>query len=162
MTDAQNREIVALYEQWSKTMVHLTVRRLRNLELAKDLVQEVFLLACCKADEMFEKGDNPKAWLFRVLELMTIQERKRCRYGREVAMEHVAEMPAPDSGDLLGLSALFPESLSEEERSILLWRLEDRLTYEEIARRSNATPEACRKRYSRAVKHCRILLEKNL
>ena len=45
MTDAQNRELVALYERWPRTMVHLTLRRLHNLELAKDLVQEVFLIA---------------------------------------------------------------------------------------------------------------------
>lgn len=77
MTDAQNHEIVALYEQWAKIMVHLTVRRLHKMELAKDLVHEVFLLACCKADEMFDLGDNPKAWLFRALENISIRDRKK-------------------------------------------------------------------------------------
>lgn len=161
MTDGQNRELVALYERWAATMVHLTVRRLRDPERAKDLVQEVFLIACCKADDMFARGDNPKAWLFRTLEYLTIQERKRASFTKEVSMETMEEFSAPDEGSLLGLQGLFPRELSQAEQEILQWRISERLSYEEIARRCNTTPEACRQRFSRAVRHCRLLLEKN-
>ena len=159
MTDAQNREIVELYEQWSRMMVRLTFRRLHNLELAKDLVQEVFLIACCKADEMFAKGDHPKAWLFRVLENITMQERRRVYHKKEIPMENAADLPAQSTGPHLGLQELFPRTLREDEREILSWRLEQHLTYEEIAARCDATPEACRQRFSRAIRHCKQMLE---
>ena len=159
MTDAQNRAIVALYRQYAATMVHLTYRRLYNLELAKDLVQEAFLIACCKADDMFAKGDNPKAWLFRTLEYITMQERRKGYYVREVAVEDISDLLV-NTDDLLGIQTVLPNSLNAQEKEILILRLNERLTYEEIAARCNTTPENCRKRYSRAVKHCKALLEK--
>lgn len=162
MTDAQNREIVALYERWARTMVHLTVRRLHNMELAKDLVHEVFLIACCKADDMFAKGDNPKAWLFRTLEYVTMQEQRKSYHGREITIESMAEFSDADESNFLGLRVLLPKELNEEEKQILQWRIGDRLTYEEISQRCNTSPEACRKRFSRAVQHCRLLMEKSI
>lgn len=164
MTDAQNQEIVALYERWAKMMVHLTVRRLHNMELAKDLVQEVFLLACCKADEMFARGDNPKAWLFRTLENVTMQERKKSYFLREFAVDDVSgylPMAEEEMGDSIGLAELLPRELSEDDRKILVWRLEKRLTYEELSKEYGVSPDACRQRYSRAVQRCKELLKNN-
>lgn len=162
MTDAQNQAIVALYERWAKTMVHLTFRRLHNMELAKDLVQEVFVIACCKAEDMFSRGDNPKAWLFRALENVTMQQLRKGHLGREIPLDSMAEFSVATEHSMLGAHFLFPKELSKEEKEILLWRIDEGLTYEEISRRCNATPEACRKRFSRAVHHCRLLLEKNI
>lgn len=161
MTDAQNKQIIVLYEQWAKTMVYLTARRLQSIELAKDIVQEVFLIACCKADEMFARGDNPKAWIFRTLDNITMKEQKKSYFYREIALEDAEEPSSEYTSDYMSITELFPFGLSTDERTILLWRLVYRLTYEEIASRCNTTPEACRKRYSRAVKRCRALLEKN-
>ncbi len=161
MTDAQNQAIAALYERWAKTMVYLTVRRLHDVELAKDLVQEVFVIAYCKAEDMFSRGDNPKAWLFRTLENVTMQHIRKSSFGREIPVENMMEFPTVEESSMVGLHAVFPKELSKEERAILLWRIEEGLTYEEISKRCNATPEACRKRFSRAIQHCRVLLEKN-
>lgn len=164
MTDAQNQEIVALYERWAKMMVHLTVRRLHNMELAKDLVQEVFLLACCKADEMFNRGDNPKAWLFRTLENITMQERKKSYFLKEFSVDDISgyqPMTEKEINDSIGLAELLPRELREDDRNILVWRLEKRLTYEDISKRCGLSPDACRQRYSRAVRRCKELLKTN-
>lgn len=164
MTNAQNQKIIALYEQWAKSMVYLTARRLHNMELAKDIVQEVFLLACCKADEMFSRGDNPKAWLFRTLENITMREQRKSYFLMEFLVDNIPEyLPINENGtnDMVGLAELLPGDLRDEDRTILIWRLEKQLTYEDISRRCGLSPDACRQRYSRAVQRCKKLLQNN-
>lgn len=160
MTDEQNRMLVALYERYAASMVQLTYRRLRDAELARDLVHDVFLLACCKPDELFLRGSKPRVWLFRALEYLTIQERKRARHTRESLSDELEQQPSSETLHL-DLEEIFPTALREEDRQILCLRITERLSYEEIAQRCGATPEACRQRYSRALRRCeRLLAEK--
>ena len=160
MTESQNRMLVALYERYAAHMVQLTYRRLRNEELAKDIVQNVFLLACCKAEDLFRGGDKPRAWLYRALENLTRQERRKAYFQREQSLDETErELRAQDDG-LHHLLESLPTGLKEEEREILILRIQACLTYEEIAEKYGIEQDACRKRYSRAVEHCRNLLKK--
>lgn len=52
MDSRQREHIHQLMLQHSETMVRLTYRRIGDWHLAEDLVQETFLTACCKADQI--------------------------------------------------------------------------------------------------------------
>ena len=161
MTDEQNRKIVELYKQWAKTMVHYTYRKTNRLELSKDLVQEVFFIACYKADDVFSRGDHPEAWLFRALEKVILQECRKKYYHSELELTNASYFHTNQSSDdLLGIQNVLPSQLSEKEKEILIWRLEEHCTYEEIALRRHTSTQACRKQYSRAIAHCKELLKK--
>ena len=57
------------------------------------------------------------------------------------------------------LEELLPVRLSAQDRRALLWRMEDQLSYTEMARRLGISETGCRSRVARAVARCRLLLK---
>ena len=154
MTQNQCGFLDTLAERHQAAMVQLTYRRTGDQQLARDLVQETFLLACCKIEIVYQH-QNPAAWLYNALNKLTMREMSR-RY-------HTAEVPLTEelAGEDLPLSMehYLPQGLSQRERELLLWRVEENLPFREIAERRGLTEAACRKQFSRLIRKCRQLLE---
>ena len=157
MTPQQTQLIYRLVEQHSSFMAQLAYRKLGDPQQAEDLVQEVFLLACRKID-IVEGHANQAAWLYNALNKLILREQQRAYHSREFPLDTIAELGHTDGEPL---EHLLPSALSGKERELLCLRLELGLSHQEIARQIGMTEEACRQRFSRLYKKCRMLLSQS-
>ena len=58
-----------------------------------------------------------------------MQERNKAYYKKEISMENIVDLPTQNTTPQLGLQELFPNTLSQDEKEIISWRLEHHLTY---------------------------------
>ena len=135
MTTSEARLLERLYNRYVVKLASEAYRRLGNLELARDMAQEVFLAACGNAEALCAAPNQAPTWLFRTLQTLLEDERRRRRL--------LPSMPL--------------EELRPADREILLLRLEDRLLFRTISRLLAVNQEACRQRFSRAANRCRKL-----
>lgn len=150
--------IKLLMEKYSQHMIQLTYRRTCDHQLAEDLVQETFLTACCKPDQVCNHI-NPAAWLYDTLNKLTMRELDRAYRAAEVC-----EL----DNELVGLTDVhlpmeyhLPVGLTARERELILMRVEDGLSFEAIAEYFGVSEAACRQRMSRAMRKYRVLLEQD-
>ena len=155
--------IVSLHKKHALHMEQYAYRLTGDYHIAQDLVQEAFMTATLKAEQLYNH-QNPAGWLYKTLHYMALREMDRAHYHMESSME---EISAADSRDCFSKAEfVLPVELDEDEKEFLLLRFEKNYSFEEIAEYKGITQAACRQRVSRAVKRCRKLLgvkkEKNL
>lgn len=143
-----------LCKSYDSALYQYAARRLRDDEIAKDLVQETFLLLVIRVSEIYTH-ENPAGWLFRVLGNLIQRELKK-PYHQELpfASEEAALLSYTDEHFFQAL----PSGLTDAERELLTLRLEKNWDYETIADYLGITPDACRQRMSRTIRKCRELL----
>ena len=122
--------------------------------LAEDLVQETFLTACWKANQICSHS-NPTAWLYKTLNNLIMRELHRS-YHKDVALDEWNE--ARESMNL-PMHLYLPTGLSEQDKELILLRIDKKLSFDEIAEYYGITNDACRQRLSRAIRKCRSLLD---
>ena len=149
-----NNLIEELYRQEYNRLLRTACRLTGDRTLAENMVQETFLLAVLHQKEL-ASHPKPGAWLFQALRKLIWNE-QRSASRQDLPLDEVAEVPA---GSLPPLEELLPSGLGPEERALLIWRFEERLSCGEIAERLCISEAACRKRISRALARCRRLLE---
>lgn len=150
--------IKLLMEKHSQHMIQLTYRRTCDWQLAEDLVQETFLTACCKPDQVCNHI-NPAAWLYDTLNKLTMRELDRAYRAAEVY-----EL----EDELVGLTDVhlpmeyhLPVGLTAKDRELILMRVDGGFSFEAIAEHYGVSEAACRQRMSRAMRKCRMLLEQD-
>lgn len=132
----------------------MTGPRIGDWHLAEDLVQETFLTACWKANQICSHT-NPTAWLYKTLNNLIMRELHRS-YHKEVALDEWNE--ARESMDI-PMHLYLPTGLSEQDKELILLRIDKKLSFDEIAEYYGITNDACRQRLSRAIRKCRLLLD---
>ncbi len=78
-----------IYELFGKPVYQFFLRNTRNVEMAADKTQEVFL-RIFKSREVFS-GGSLKSWIFRIARNLLIDERRRAGH-REVLSENLPEV----------------------------------------------------------------------
>ena len=144
---------------------------LRGKVSPSDLVQETFLKAQGNMGRFHgHTEDELLAWLRRILLNHLANERRR--FGYEVALDSGGQVDARAAGgaapspsgqaiareELSGLERAL-EKLPEHYRQVVQWRNWERLSFEEIGRRSGRSAEAARKLWARAVEQLAQELE---
>lgn len=154
MEETRLWDLSALYQAQYGTLFALAYRLVRQRERAEDLVQDVFCLAVLHRDRL-AAHPNPPGWLVCTLKHLASNEVRLAVNRLTVPLEEeliAAEAIHPP------LETLLPAGLSVRDRQVLLWRMEEELPYEEMARRLGLTETGCRSRVARAVARCRLLL----
>lgn len=146
----------SLYEKQYDTMFKLAYRMTGSTERAQDLVQNTFLLALFRKEELMAHP-NPGGWLMAALKNLIFNERRRFEKHPEVSLDAVIESLFVDDPDL-PLELALPKQLSKEDREILILRFEQRLSYAEIGDRLGISEGACRSRLHRALQRCKRFL----
>lgn len=154
MDKEQRRLLHRLVMQHSEGLTALAYRLTGDWTLAEDLVQETFLTACYKVDQL-SCHPNPAGWLYTTLHNHIRRELRRAQRNELPLDEAIGSIPASNRS----LAQLLPEELSSQERELLLLRIEQGLSIRQIAQHFGITEAACRQRLSRAIKHSRALLE---
>lgn len=149
--------IHSLYIKHSAVLLQRAYRLLGDRAKAEELMQETFLIAVAKAAEL-TKHPNPSGWLHTTLSNLIY---------RELRKKNISEHPLgddielfPDQTDEANFRDALPSQLPEDERNILIWRYEERLSYREIADQLGISLSACGMRLQRAKNRYRKLIEK--
>ena len=156
MREKYIQNIEMLYRQHARAMVQLAYRRTGDHQTAEAMVQEVFLVACCKPRVVYQHV-KPVGWLYSTLNKIILRELERAYrrtevYGWEESRLGAVELELP-------MDLYLPRELTEQEQELILLRLEQNLSHAEIAEKLGISESACRQRLSRALKKCGRLLE---
>lgn len=156
MTGDQNELITRCVKEYGGQLMQMAYRYTGDAELAKDLVQETMLIACFKITA-FSVHENPKGWLMKTLWNLAAREKKKA-YRKDVPLE--ADYIEGIAGIELPMEYYLPPGLKEQEREIILMRIDRGMSYAEVAEIKGISEEACRQQLSRAVRRCKELMEK--
>lgn len=151
-----NNQFQKLYETLHDKMLRVAYRMVGNVDTAEDLVQNAFLLALFREDEVM-RHPLPEGWLMRVLQNLARNEQKRAKQHPETSLDSLFYVAGETPSS--SLDEVLPKQLSTQEREILIWRFEQNMNYSEIANRLGISEPGCRSRVSRAIKRCRELLQ---
>jgi DNA-directed RNA polymerase specialized sigma24 family protein len=156
MNKEQSDFISILHAKYASSMVQLTYRRIGDTELSKELVQETFLIACYKPDAVCSHN-NPAGWLFNALKKLTMREMKKAYHSEiPINFDFADEHEEPE----LSMDNYIPSGLADKDRELIYWKVDEELSFEEIANLRGISVVACRKQVSRAFQKCRNLLSK--
>jgi RNA polymerase sigma-70 factor, ECF subfamily len=138
------------WERLYRWLCHLT----RDSHGAEDLAQETFLKAFA-ALESFRAGSNFRAWLFRIAHNNFVNQKRAARFNRQpLSLEAPHGGPGPVeemlSREALQLLAKAVAKLPPDFRSALLLRVDEELSFKEIAEVLEVTEETARWRVFKA------------
>lgn len=151
-----NDRFQKLYEELHDKMLRVAYRMVGSVETSEDLVQNAFLLALFRENELMQHP-NPEGWLMRVLQNLALNERRRVKRHPETSLDSLLDLAGETPAN--ALEDMLPKQLSKADREILLWRFEQNMDYDEIAERLGISETGCRSRVFRAMKRCRELLQ---
>ena len=145
----------ALYESLCPILYRIAMTHLRKDEDAQDAVQMAFL----KIHRHILKYDPTKpamAWIFTIIR-HAIVDVARKRGNLALSTHAVDSREVPASQELrLEIEQLL-ESLPEEDRKLLMSRLLEDLSFDELAQREGVRAPTLRKRFSRLMDSLRNL-----
>ena len=148
--------ISQLYKEQYEKLFHAAFYVIGEAELAKDIVQDTFVTAISHLPDLLAHP-KPEAWLMLTLRNLVRNEQRRSAHKtiplQTVFNEPAATLPPP-------FESLLPPQLTAEERTLLSWRFERKLSYQEMSVLLGMPESSCRSRVSRIVAKCREYLEK--
>lgn len=131
-----------LYLNNANKLVKVAEKILRNRSVAEELVQDVFLVLLMKQDEV-KRYEHPEAFLWDVLRKRIGNEMQKASYSREEPLEEKHEAIVARDVHEETVQDILPDWLNDQERQILIWRVEDGLSHQEIACRLGCSEHAC-------------------
>lgn len=135
---SQNLNMEDAMEQYQTALLRYATRVLNNEDAAQDVVQEAFIRLHGNIDDIVERGVQLKGWLFRTTHNVAIdyirKESRRRLFHLRQAAQFEPYAPEPSTGEerhalvLQHLNVLKPK-----EREVLVLRLQEEMSYKEIA-----------------------------
>jgi RNA polymerase sigma factor (sigma-70 family) len=123
----------SLYSRYSRSVLRLARRLLRDDEAAKDAMQEVFLRVL-RVEDMDRFSPNPMAWLYRTTTNLCLNRlRDMRRRGQLLAMWTVNEERVDADADARLLIQRILAVVPDELQDIAVYYYVDELSHEEIA-----------------------------
>ena len=144
----------ALVERYWERLYRWLCRLTRDGTAAEDIAQETFLKAFAAVNS-FRAGTNFRAWLFRIAHNNFVNQRRSIRHNRQPLVPEIAEEPRGPVGETLSREALAliaeaVAKLPSDFRGALMLRVEEGLSFREIADVMGITEETARWRVFKA------------
>ncbi len=139
-----------LYERFGARLYRTAMGLVGNRQDAEDCVQEVFAALVRSRQRLTEVHDLP-AYLFASLRRQSVRSaERRSQQPRPLANEPAAPEPPGDDprGDALRAAL---GSLNAEQREVIALKVEGKLTFEEIGRALDISPNTAASRYRYAL-----------
>lgn len=139
-------------------MEYYATRFFKNRDLAQDVVQETFLIAQTKIDQLMESA-SPKGWLFNTLKNVignTYKQQKRL-----ADMVSIQDYDIPIDMEI-SVKSTYESMISNDDLQLLIWIYCDGWPYADVAKHLGIGLDACKKRIQRARIRFKNALEKNL
>jgi RNA polymerase sigma factor (sigma-70 family) len=136
-----NLNLEGVMEQYQSALLRYATRILNNEDAAQDVVQEAFIRLHGNMEKISDRGVQLKGWLFRTthnaaVDYIRKESRRRCLHQKQsnevepYASDNDAQRNASERHTLVmqHLNVLKPK-----EREVLVLRLQEEMTYKEIA-----------------------------
>ena len=130
--------ITSLVRRYERPLCSYAFSLLRNLDWARDAVQDTFLRLCGQKPEKLEGREAP--WLFRVCRnrsLDILRKEKPSQLMSNPQEDALSEERPPDEeaaqGDLKSLLPRFLSKLPKNQRKVIRLKFQQQLSYREIA-----------------------------
>jgi RNA polymerase sigma-70 factor (ECF subfamily) len=152
----------ALVRQYQHALAGYLFRLTGDRDAALDLTQETFVRAY-SAVRGTRRNLSVRPWLFRIatnLAYDALRRQKRVEWVPLSSAEHrvgVESIAGVEEREIVRLALAM---LRPDERAILMLCAVEQLKYEDVARMFRSTPDAIRKRFSRAKAHFRVVYSK--
>jgi RNA polymerase sigma-70 factor, ECF subfamily len=143
-----------LIERYWDRLYRWLCRLTRDPTAAEDITQETFLKAFAAVGR-FEPGSNFRAWLFRIAHNNFVNQRRALRHNRQPLVPEAVEDPRGPVGESLSREALrlIAEAIAKlpgDFRAALALRVDERLSFRDIAGVLEITEETARWRVFKA------------
>lgn len=135
-TPESHVNVTELMNTYAPALHRYAVRFVRDADAARDVVQDVFIRLSRLADEKRPAPGAAKAWLYRVTHNQAVdyirgEQRRRRLHETHAELESVNRPAA--AGEKLQTVLRHVHALEEKQRSVLLLRLQEGLSYREIS-----------------------------
>jgi len=125
-------------EQNQSALLRYATRLLNNESFAQDAVQDAFIRLHAKWDEVLDRGVPLKAWLFRTthnaaIDTIRKESRRRLLHQRQAEQRDLQFSGDDRYSEQHALVLRHLNVLKPKEREVLILRLQEGMTYQEIA-----------------------------
>lgn len=138
----------SLYENNADKLFRAANGMLHDRERAKELVQDTFLVLVVKRESV-EKYKYPNAFLWEVMRKRIGNEMQKSSHKLEESLEALPDWVAAAEPTVERVEDILPKWLNQKERQMLIWRLDEKLSWAEIAQRLGISVHACEGRMNR-------------
>lgn len=142
----------SLYEMYKVPVYRLVLSITKNRDLTEDITQDTFLRIQEKAGN-YRQNISEASWIYTIARNLTYDIlRKRSRESYEEVDAKILPPSAignPENGHYAFLDLI--KNLSDKDAEIVSLRIVSELPFKEIGKITNSSPEACNKRYIRAL-----------
>ena len=143
-----------LYNRYYENLYRFTWRRVRDKDLALDLIQEVFTKTWQNRNSL-DATQSIKAFLFRSVINLSIDHLRKQSVRNTVPLEFSPEPESDQEERSIDFQQAFDsalQSLTDKQREVFIMRHVDGLKYEEIADILNLSVKAIEKRMTKTLK----------
>ena len=157
MDNSKKEFLERLFLENYSHMEYYAMRFFKNKDLAQDVVQETFLIAQLKIDQLMDSS-APRGWLFNTLKNVignTYKQQKRL-----ADMVSIQDCEIPTNMEV-SVETTYESMVSNEELQVLIWVYCEGWSYAEVAKRLGIGLDACKKRIQRARLRFKAALEQN-
>ena len=147
MNTNRNSLFEEIYQRNKNNLLRSAYRTARNKEDAEDIVEETFLIFLQK----WEAGvvESPDKYLFGILSRVSLNYINRQKHRNCIPLQYIEEViAAPPAEEKL--EDILPSDVAGMDRDILILRLEQNLSYAQIAKMLGISEISCRSRFFRA------------
>ena len=137
-----------IYRRNAPKLFKIANYTLRNRSVSEEIVHDVFTVLLARRADV-ERYENPDGFLIEVLRNRIGNELQKAYRKREEPLEEKHESIAATEPDKERVADILPDWLTEDERKILIWRVEEDIGFREIARRLGCSEHACHGRMYR-------------
>jgi RNA polymerase sigma factor (sigma-70 family) len=123
---------------FQRPLLRYASRVLSNEEAAKDVVQEAFIKLYRHWDKLKRRGTPVKGWLYRTthnaaVDYIRKESRRRSLHQRQTEQSEPARVVPEEMDERLAMVLARLDMLKPKEREVLILRMQEEMSYREIA-----------------------------
>lgn len=152
-----NSALEIIYDECSKSIYFFALSYLKNVCLAENILQDTFVVILEKA-HLYRHSKNARAWILQITKNLCLNYLKRSKYESEFASKSLTS--SPDFQECLENSlelTCILKNLSEEERNILILKLEYGFTYKELSGLTGKSQRTLKRKMETIIAKCEML-----
>mgnify|MGYP000863661410 FL=1 len=160
MAEGRKDAVTGLFQQTKAAVYGFSLSILKNMQDAEDVLQDTYI-QIYRASGKYQPKGNPMPWIFTItrnLALMKLRERKKIQIIPPESLDWPDDGSPITAEDKLVLSAAM-ETLSEEERQIIMLHAVAGFKHREIAELLELPLPTVLSKYHRALRKLRIRLQ---
>ena len=146
-----------IYDSFSKPIYFFAVSYMKDTFTAENIMQDTFIAIIEKA-KLFREPQNAKAWILQITKNLCLNKLKRNKLEQRYMSDYTACAAASDFQEALEKSLELTsvlKNLSDEERNLLLLKVEYDLTYEEISSLTGKSQRTLKRHIGTIIEKCK-------